>query len=321
MSMDKKQEVALKISKEIQTQMEELIGGVHHEINNLIFIIQGSMEIVEISHDPEKKAQLTDGIKKLAQEIEELSLKPGAKKTAATTVSEKTQELLDLVSKIEEDNQQEANKKTEMIKNVELKSKEITKLIAQLRAVVKDSSSEDEDYFSLQEVAASVSSLCKRRFNNHKVMLKTVLDNSIQIKAKKNQVLQAFLNVLNSSHDAVASSKETSKWIEFSFVEAKGKLEIFIKDNSALVKTEDLGSLFDPEFSKGGRKGLSLVISKNIIEENGGNLEYRQVDGRNCFVISFEKYLNILESEAEANLDSEEDETSASNVQPIRKTA
>lgn len=272
-----KEKSVIQISREINEQVEELIGGVHHEINNINFIVQGSAELM--ADNDELSSILNDSLlnKDLSQDTKNV-----------------IQQIKNLLQSKEGDNRAKLDQ-------IEEKVKQISNLLKQLRSVIKSSDDQD-DYFSLQEIALTVSQMCKKRFNNHQVLFKTTLDNSIQIKGKKNQIVQAFLNILNSSYDAIASSKKKEKWIDFSFIENKGKLEVLIKDSSPLISEKEVSKLFDSEYRNEGRKGYPLVISKNIVEENNGSLEYKVVDGSNCFVISFDNYSNSISNSLQAEV-------------------
>ena len=235
---------AVKISREISNQVEELIGGAHHEINNLIFLIGTSAEIMPML-DSSKKRQ-------------------------------------------------------EMLENIEKKVIEVNQTMTNLRSIVKDSSLEEPENISITDIIDTSVHLCKRRFNNHHVILKTMINKEFFLLNRKNQLIQSLLTLLNNSNDAVASSSaQANRWIELIVKEKKGKLEIIVKDSAPLMNSEDVHKLFNEDFDVQGRKGLSLAIVNENIIENGGSVKYKVIDGHNAIIISFKDYK--LNNSAEEN--------------------
>lgn len=237
-NVDQSQAVA--ISRELSNQVEELIGGAHHEINNYNFLISTSIEIINL-------------------------LPPGDPK------------------------------KDEMMKQIENKMTEISSTLSKLRSVVKDASKEEAQSVSLKEMTNEVLLLCKRRFNNHHVILKNTIETDFVLHNRKTQIIQSLLSLLNNSHDAVANLNcdDGSKWIDMQVKENNNKLQIIVKDSAPLIKTSEAAQLFEPNSVVQGRKGLALLIVRDNIEQNGGTIEYAVVDKCNAIVITFNEYQKV----------------------------
>ena len=191
---------------------------------------------------------------------------------------------------------EDPKKKEELIKQINDKMTEISNTLTSLRKVVRDASDEEMQDVSVEEMVNEVQHLCKRRFNNHHVILKTLVNSDFIIKNRKTQTIQSLLSLLNNSHDAVAmlEDEESPKWIDLTVCEFNKQLQIIVKDSAPLINSEDVEKLFDSESVIQGRKGLSLLIIKDNIESNGGELKYQVIDGHNAIVISFNNYHKAL---------------------------
>lgn len=247
MSAQNDQSEVIKYSTQIMSFLEELVGGASHEINNLLFIINMSSELIEIENDPAKRL--------------------------------------------------------ETLKVIDDQSKKIVSIISELRNVIKDCAKEEVKETRLTDVSAHVIQLSKTRFNNHKVILKNNVPENVVIKCRENQLAQAFLAILNSAHDSVVNNKGFNRWISFDTQESSGKLQILIKDSGAKIPVTETAKIFSPSFDYKSRKGLPLLIAKNIIESHGGIIEYVKEDKDNTFMITLPSYKIALSQEAEIQED------------------
>lgn len=202
---------------------------------------------------------------------------------------------IEILNMIDPKDPEREKKKEDILLKIESKMKEVNKTLSSLRSIVKDASKEEVESVSLQEMTQEALSLCKRRFNNHHVILKTTIESDFVLKNRKNQVIQSLLSLLNNSHDAVANLDvdDAAKWIELVVKEHRHKLQIVVKDSAPLIPRDDIKNLFDFNGSVQGRKGLALLIVKDNVESNGGKMEYAIVDNCNAIVISFDEYNKV----------------------------
>lgn len=243
--MNAKQKEAIKICRETQNNMEELIGGAHHEINNLSFIISTSIELMG---------------------------------------------LIEPKSSSNQEESPEEDKRKDTLATIEKKVNEINLTLNKLREVVKDASLEEPDSLSVREVSEEAVKLCKRRFNNHQVILKTTIDEDFWIHNKKALFTQSIVTLLHSAHDVVERSKNSNKCIELEIREYRSKLQITISDNAQLLSPEEIKNIFSPSHNIRGRKGLSLLLVKDNVEQNGGTLAYKNDKGRNSLIITLKEF-------------------------------
>lgn len=221
-------------SKQTMHFLEELVGGANHEINNLLFIIGMSSEILEGSQDVKERK--------------------------------------------------------EAVSNIESQVQRIGQIFKDLRSVIKDCGTEEVKPTKVSEISDKVIDLCKARFNNHKIILKNNVPEDIMIDGRQTQLTQAFLAILNSSHDAIVQHKSKAKWINFDIKTNDKELEVLISDSSLKLSDLEISKIFTPSYDEGGRKGLPLFIAKNIVESHGGELKILNTEDTNIFSIKFKSY-------------------------------
>lgn len=62
--MKKSQKEAIKISRNMQNQIEEMFAGAHHEIKNLSYIITTSVELLSLSQKDQKALDMLENVQK-----------------------------------------------------------------------------------------------------------------------------------------------------------------------------------------------------------------------------------------------------------------
>lgn len=94
------------------------------------------------------------------------------------------------------------------------------------------------------------------------------------IKADRDKLLQVFLNLLDN---ALAAG---SNRITITSEKVGSSVRVFVRDNGAGVRGDDIEKIFDPFFTtKKDGTGLGLPICKKIIEDHGGSIEIRSAAG------------------------------------------
>jgi len=112
--------------------------------------------------------------------------------------------------------------------------------------------------------------------------------------ANENYLFQAFLNLAYNSREAIFSRDvENKKFFKISYkVFKENCLEIMVSDSGAGVKNESGLDIFDVLFSTKGEIGLGLRISRRIINETGGFMNYVNGSGGAIFRIVLPIFLN-----------------------------
>ncbi|WP_108062538.1 sensor histidine kinase [Poseidonibacter lekithochrous] len=92
--------------------------------------------------------------------------------------------------------------------------------------------------------------------------------NSIEIKAIKNELLQAVLNILNNARDSVIEQIEGKRVIVIDVFKEENEACIVIKDSGGGIPKENLEKIFQPYFTtkeKSLGTGVGLYMTKQIL--------------------------------------------------------
>jgi len=96
-----------------------------------------------------------------------------------------------------------------------------------------------------------------------------------------NQIRQVFLNLLRNALEASSSGGD----INIRFIQEGSSIVFRISDNGAGIPDNDLPRIFDMFFTtKQKGTGLGLAICKKIIEDHGGTIAVKSVEGRGTAV-------------------------------------
>ncbi|MCB2017281.1 MAG: PAS domain-containing sensor histidine kinase, partial [Hydrogenophaga sp.] len=98
------------------------------------------------------------------------------------------------------------------------------------------------------------------------------------------QLQQVMMNLLQNAFDALSQVPEPTVWIEMGCLgdTSPPMVRITVRDNGRGIPPEHLLRIFDPFFTTkpvGKGTGLGLSISYGIVEQHGGRLVARNVEG------------------------------------------
>ena len=110
-------------------------------------------------------------------------------------------------------------------------------------------------------------------------------DEDIYIEADYNRLKQVFINLLKNAIEAKDASKKKNK-IKISLESDNNFMKIIIEDNGVGMDKDTLNSVSEMFFTtKKKGSGLGVSLSKEIIEQHGGNIVYNSVKGEGTRVI------------------------------------
>jgi PAS domain S-box-containing protein len=136
---------------------------------------------------------------------------------------------------------------------------------------------------NLSNILKDIIRLISKELKNKNIHLLTNYNDTPPIYGAPNQLQQVFLNILINAVHAVAENGiiSVSVWhdIQNAYVE--------ISDNGVGISKDNIGRIFDPFYSTKGvwgpekakGTGLGLSISNNIIENHGGKIHVRSIEG------------------------------------------
>ena len=110
-------------------------------------------------------------------------------------------------------------------------------------------------------------------------------DEDIYIEADYNRLKQVFINLLKNAIEAKDDSKKENK-IKISLESDNKFMKIIIEDNGVGMDKDTLNNVSEMFFTtKKKGSGLGVSLSKEIVEQHGGNIVYNSVKGEGTRVI------------------------------------
>lgn len=153
---------------------------------------------------------------------------------------------------------------------------------------------------SIKRVIDDTISLAQSSLKSSQITLITDTNEDIQINANKNELEQAFINIINNSKDALKDKEDKYIWITSKKID-DNSLSLSFLDSGGGIKEDIIDKVFDPYFttkhqSIGTGLGLSMV-EKILRERYHSKLEVKNKDfdykGKTykgaCFTIIFSK--------------------------------
>ncbi len=129
--------------------------------------------------------------------------------------------------------------------------------------------------FLLEDAVKKSLSLVEAVYQNHFIGVEMSCDGckDVKIKGSINRLIQALLNILNNSKDAIISSDVEIKTVLIGCKKIDGGALLTMQDSGGGIDKKSLSKVFDPYFStkhKSQGTGIGLYMTKQIIEESMG---------------------------------------------------
>jgi len=135
--------------------------------------------------------------------------------------------------------------------------------------------------FNLTNEINSLLELLKGMLKDNNINIVLDIKNEIYINGYKNELIQALINIVNNSKDALLDSSIENKYIFISTLEVEGKVIILLKDNGGGVPEDIISKIFEPYFTTKHQSqgtGLGLHMTYNLIVEGmKGTIDVKNV--------------------------------------------
>ena len=163
-------------------------------------------------------------------------------------------------------------KEEEIIPNMENIVKQtnyLSKTIEDFRNFIKGN--QIEEIFTATQLFEKTLSIMHSSLENHFIKVVSHIDCDITIKGYENELMQAFINIINNAKDALMENKDLED--KYIFIEAKTinhHCEIIIKDNGGGIKPSVVERIFEPYFTTKHQSvgtGLGLSMAHKIITQ------------------------------------------------------
>lgn len=126
--------------------------------------------------------------------------------------------------------------------------------------------------YDVCEIIRSIVDLVENNLKASKINLDIKFPkNPVFLKIDKDQMHRVFLNLLKNSIEALAKGGK----IKIAVIENNSHVEIKLSDTGSGISKSELINVFEPFYTtKDIGTGLGLPISKQIVEEHGGTMDY-----------------------------------------------
>lgn len=144
---------------------------------------------------------------------------------------------------------------------------------------------------SLQKVIDDTLVLCQPRMQSRKVNIEVPHSLDHRVMARRLELSQVLLNLINNAFHAVGSDTEAPV-VKISCQPVGERIEICVSDSGPGIPEEIETRVFDPFFTTkaiGEGTGLGLSISRGIMEDFGGSLHLERREGMTCFVATLNR--------------------------------
>jgi C4-dicarboxylate-specific signal transduction histidine kinase len=141
----------------------------------------------------------------------------------------------------------------------------------------------NKELFSIKNVIEESLKFVQDSFRAHAITLENNIDTHIEIMGYKNELIQAILNILNNSKDALISSKIDDPQVTITLTKEQNHAKIVITDNAGGIDEDIIDKIFEPYFTtkfQDQGTGIGLYMTKMIIKESmGGDLKITNING------------------------------------------
>lgn len=141
---------------------------------------------------------------------------------------------------------------------------------------------------SAHELLESVLTSLEPRLRQHRIHIERDWDGYLpRLRGTSSQLKQVFSSVILNAVDAMPDGGNLTLRTRLQERDDRRLVLIEIADNGPGIAPEEMGSIFEPFYSKRGqRTGLSLAVSYSIIEQHGGRLTVASSERGATFHIS-----------------------------------
>ncbi len=153
------------------------------------------------------------------------------------------------------------------------------------------SSGKPQEEYAIKDVVILTEQLLSATLEKNKIELSIDIKNNFYLVGYPNEIVQAFVNIINNAKDALLEREIQNPQILIkTFVKNSNKI-VTIQDNAEGINIEPIDKIFEPyfttKFSNSGT-GIGLYMTKMIVEKNNaGKISVKNLHTGALFTIIF----------------------------------
>lgn len=175
---------------------------------------------------------------------------------------------------------------TQNLEKIEETAALIAKIVKGLSSFSRKSDQDPMTKTFFNKIIEYTLELFHDRFKNESIKLRISYNADVEIRCRDSQIAQVLMNLISNALDAIHHLPE--KWIDISVSASRSHVKFAITDSGKGIPPTVVEKIMQPFFSTkepGKGIGLGLSISKGIVEEHGGSLQYDDSSLNTCFVL------------------------------------
>ena len=153
--------------------------------------------------------------------------------------------------------------------NIIKQSKYLSKTIDDFRNFIKNTNNKEKQ--NVLSILDKTLSIVDSSIVNNNINLVTYLEEDGIIDGYENQLIQAIINIINNSKDALNENNENQKYIFIETKKEEDSLILSIKDNAGGIPENIIDKIFEPYFTTKHQStgtGIGLSITHQIITKH-----------------------------------------------------
>jgi len=176
---------------------------------------------------------------------------------------------------------------TKSISKINEMAQRVSKIIEAMRKISKAAKQSEITNQSLKVIFEEVLSLCTEKIRKSLIQLDVQeVPSDLNVVANYSTVSFALMSLLFNCLEELVALPEDQRHVWISYEVIQDHVVIKVKDSGRGPSEEILKNLFSPfNSSKPQSAGLSLYISKKLMDEMGGSLEFDAKSSQTTFVL------------------------------------
>ncbi len=162
----------------------------------------------------------------------------------------------------------------------------ISEIVNALKVFSRKDPSPDLARVPLGEVVREVVSVSSEKLRTCEAEVELKIPQDLFVQARRVDLMQILVNLLNNSCDAISLLKE--RWIKIEARSVSNSVELTVTDSGRGIPDAIVKRMMEPFFTTkdvGQGTGLGLSISRSLAENMGGSLDYDSSSAHTRFVL------------------------------------